>query len=93
MLKKQKSPPEQVCEPPSLWNLPALLAGASDYAASAGMSAFTCIEKKLCPICGGKGGTEHYYGEHPQAFFFCDDHKTHIFEFDRDEQTADRVAM
>ena len=68
---------------------PGVVVIPQDYATSSGFTTLECIKTKHCPICGAKGWTEHYYGNHPQNFYFCSASKTHTFEYD--EQSADRV--
>lgn len=65
----------------------------ADFARSANMSAYTCVKQKTCPICGSKGGTEHYLGRHPQSFFYCQENSQHVYEFDDDTGTCDRIPM
>jgi hypothetical protein len=90
LLKKMVEPPKVSIEPPFTSNN---VTKVADFAAASGLSVYGCIKQKTCPICGSKGITERYEGTHPQKFFYCDRNRQHIYEFDDDAGTADRVPM
>ena len=79
-LLKRISTPVKLCE------------HVADFATSSNRTAYECVKIKMCPVCGSKGWTEHYYGDHPQSFYFCSANNSHTFEFDDGDKTADRVG-
>lgn len=85
-LLKRIATPVKVCEPIA----PA--GGPNDFATAGGHSAYHCVKEKVCPVCGAKGWNEHYYGDHPQSFFFCSANNSHTFLFDDEDKTADRIG-
>lgn len=85
LLKRLTTPVKQ-CDP----HIP--LGGPNDFASSSGRTTYDCVKDKVCPVCGSKGWSEHYYGDHPQSFYFCSANNSHTFEFDDEDKTADRVG-
>ena len=62
----------------------------NDYAESAGLSVWTCVQRHACPVCGEKG-SYHELKEMKLAFLYCTN-RNHVFEIDLDTCKVDRIS-
>jgi hypothetical protein len=63
-----------------------------DFAKQNNLTAFQCVKKKFCPICGRRGSLEDDTAQAHLEWFDCSGDKTHTFVIDKDAEEADRIS-